>query len=222
MIRFDKAVILVGQGEVNEAVLTDVARHYPIVALDGGVRKLNALGLQADIIIGDMDSCPPDIKAEWAQNKMIVIEEQDSNDFEKALYSIEAPLFFGFGLLGGRFDQLMASIHALVKYQAHKKLIMVSPYEVLWCVKGDITISLPADCACAILPIEPLTFAASSGLRWPIEGMCLEIGSLISSSNQMISHQLTLSPCADDLDKAYLISCDVKGLDDVMRYYLSL
>ena len=221
MMKFDKAVIIVGQGEVHEALLKQMAPHYPLIALDGGVKKLVSLGLEADVIIGDMDSCPDDLKAKLA-DKIIPLSEQDSNDLEKALYSLDAPLFIGFGLLGGRFDQVMANLHGLVKYQLQKKLIMISPYEILCCVKGAVRLSLPAGIGCAILPIKPICFAQSSGLRWPIDGLRLEIGQLISSSNHCEETPISLTPCDEDKDIPYLISCDSAVADDIISYFLGI
>ena len=221
MMKFDKAVIIVGQGEVHEALLKQMAPHYPLIALDGGVKKLVSLGLEADLIIGDMDSCPDDLKAKLA-DKIIPLSEQDSNDLEKALYSLDAPLFIGFGLLGGRFDQVMANLHGLVKYQLQEKLIMISPYEILCCVKGAVRLSLPAGIGCAILPIKPICFAQSSGLRWPIDGLRLEIGQLISSSNHCEETPISLTPCDEDKDIPYLISCDSAAADDIISYFLGI
>ena len=216
MMIFDRPVILVGHGEVDETRLVDMARHYPLIALDGGFRHLKALGLDADVIIGDMDSCAD---AEIAEDTEILkLDEQDSNDFEKALYSVEAPYFIGFGLLGGRLDQVMANLHGLVKYQAHKKIILISPYEVLCCLKGAVEIDLRADCACAILPIEPICFKASSGLRYPIDGLLLKMGEMISSSNHLENRNLSLIPIQEDLAKPYLISCAPEALDDMLTY----
>ena len=217
MMQFDKAVILVGQGEVNESRLTDMARHHPIIALDGGLQKLERLGLEAEWVIGDMDSIPQKLASNYA-DKMIKIDEQDSNDFEKALYAIKAPLFIGFGLLGGRFDQVMATLHGMIKYHLRKKLMIVSAYEVLICVMGQVKITLPADCACAILPIRPISFSSSSGLRWPVDGLRLEIGGTISSSNHLIGTELVLVPDDQDMQTPYLISCAPIAIDSLMRY----
>lgn len=217
MIKFDKPVILVGQGEVHERLLRAMARDYPLIALDGGLQKIKALGLDADVIIGDMDSCAPDLSSKSGA-KILHIDEQDSNDFEKALYSIEAPYFIGFGLLGGRFDQVMANLHGLVKYLARKRTILISPYEILCCVKGAVEISLSADCACAVLPIEPISFKSSSGLRYPIDGLRLEMGSLISSSNHIDGQHLSLIPDDEDSEKPYFVSCAVEAIDDILTY----
>ena len=219
-MKFDKAVIVVGQGEVNDALLKQMAPHYPLVALDGGVQKILSLGLEADVIIGDMDSCPNDLKA-GLSDKIIALSEQDSNDLEKALYTIEAPLFIGFGLFGGRFDQVMANLHGLVKYRPSKMLIMISPYEILCCVKGAVKIGLPTDIDCSILPIQPIRFAHSSGLRWPIDGLRLAIGECVSSSNHCEATELSLTPCDEDSDIPYLISCYIKAVDDIIRYCLA-
>lgn len=218
MMIFDKPVILVGQGEINEALLCDMARHYPLIALDGGMGKIKALGLDADVIIGDMDSYAPDL-ADDISAQILKIDEQDSNDFEKALYTIQAPLYMGFGLLGGRFDQVMANLHGLVKYQTQKKLIIISPYEILCCVRGAVALSLPADCACAVLPIEPISFTSSSGLRYPIDGLRLEMGSLISSSNHIDGTHLSLVPVDEDLETPFLISCAPEALEDMLTYF---
>ena len=54
-----KLALIVGQGEVNQPLLNDMAPNLPLVALDGAAHMLRETGLSADVIIGDFDSFDP-------------------------------------------------------------------------------------------------------------------------------------------------------------------
>ena len=213
-MHFHTPVIIVGQGEVNEEWLVKLAATFPVIALDGALQITAALGLKADLVIGDCDSVDKTLIDE-AADQIVHITEQDSTDFEKALYSIEAPLFLCFGLFGKRFDHSFANMHIVKKYYDRAPLIVINADEVITCHKGDLLAETKTDSRVSILPLEPITFAATNGLLWPFDGQELAIGTLVSSSNQATSDQLALAPISSDQDKSYLLCRDL-GLVELM------
>ena len=219
VMRFHTPVIIVGQGEVNEKWLIKLAAACPVVALDGALQITAALGLKADIVIGDCDSVDKTLIDE-AADQIVHITEQDSTDFEKALYSIEAPLFLCFGLFGKRFDHSFANMHIVKKYHDQTHLIVINADEVITCHKGDLLAETKTDSRVSILPLEPITFATTTGLLWPFDGQELAIGTLVSSSNQAASDQLKLAPISSDQDKSYLLCRDLGLLKSILQPYV--
>ena len=107
---YDTPVILLGGGDINWPVLQHyVDLSFPIVAADGAANALETTAIVPDRIIGDLDSLTrPET---WSERTSLHhVTEQDSTDFEKCLYSIEAPLHIGFGFLGQRLDHFPAQL----------------------------------------------------------------------------------------------------------------
>ena len=97
-MQFDKAVIIVGKGDIHWPALRAVSSRYDIIALDGAYDQLVANQFIVSAVIGDLDSLSARDDIDTDKVTVIAIEEQDSNDFEKAIYSITAPAFLCFGL----------------------------------------------------------------------------------------------------------------------------
>ena len=102
-----------------------------ISCADGGANRLHTiLGHKPmytpSSIIGDLDSVSPDVLDFYTQRGVQVVrdDDQDYNDLDKSLkyiastYQAEAVkrTVIIIGGFGGRFDQEMASIHAMFKW----------------------------------------------------------------------------------------------------------
>ncbi len=108
-------VTLVGGGPGSATALALAVGKAPcVIAADGGADRAKAIGIVPSTIIGDIDSFS---KVESWQNsdvKMFKIDEQETTDFEKCLYSVSAPVFLGVGFLGARTDHGLAAMNAMV------------------------------------------------------------------------------------------------------------
>ena len=213
-----KMALIVGQGEVNQPLLNDMAPNLPLIALDGAAHMLRETGLSADVIIGDFDSF--DATAYGTDDGTpIKIAEQDTNDFEKALYHLKPETLIGFGLFGKRFDQAMANLHVMAKYHDATKIIAVTNDEIITVHKGRTRLSAVEDALFALIPLAPVRFHASHGLAYALDGLSLGFGACVSSSNQARAPFIDLVPEADDEDVFYaccrpLSLLERDGLDD--------
>ena len=108
--------------------------HSVLIGADGGVLFLERIGLQADLIIGDLDSIPAAKINHYQQLGIEMIKyplEKDQTDGELALqFCIDS----GFkevviiGALGGRFDQQLANIFLLeYAYRHQLKAVIREP-----------------------------------------------------------------------------------------------
>lgn len=202
----DKSVLIIGQGEVNESVLHQFAAHLPLIALDGAADFLAAYGLQAEMVIGDMDSLQktPDA-AQHDKAAYVQLDEQDSNDFEKALYHLAPSSVLGIGLFGKRFDQSMANLHVMAKYQNQTRIIAVTNDEIITMHKGPVKLASEAGGLVAVIPLAPMRFASSTNLGYALSGLALGFGEMISSSNHATASQIEIVPEAESASISYAV-----------------
>ncbi|MGI9373688.1 MAG: hypothetical protein ACR2OJ_14440, partial [Hyphomicrobiales bacterium] len=94
---FSRPVLLVGGGACDAGLLRAYAtRGYALVAADGGAEHIAACDLVPELIIGDLDSLQD--RQTWSEKaKVIEISEQDTTDFEKCLYTTQAPHYLALG-----------------------------------------------------------------------------------------------------------------------------
>jgi thiamine pyrophosphokinase len=179
----EKPVICVGGGAMSEADLALMrALDLPIFAADGGAHRLaNADDLPLQAIIGDLDSI--DDHTHWPPSLFCQIDEQQTTDFEKCLYSIAAPLVIGFGFLGGRLDHTLASLHALRRYR-DRPVVLIGGEDAVFLAPTKLTLKLEVGARISIIPQRRCKALASTGLAWPINGLILEMGTMIGTSNR--------------------------------------
>ena len=177
-------VLLVGGAECCRAdfdAADEFAKTY--VGVDGGTDRLAGWGAAPDLVIGDMDSIatPPPESAQ-----VLPIAEQDSTDLEKALREIDAPLYIGIGFIGGRVDHTLAAMHALVRF-SEKPVILLGPEDVIFASPLDWRVEIAAGERISFYPVRRVEAVGSKGLRWPIDGLLLEGGAQIGTSNETVS-----------------------------------
>ena len=215
MIQQDKPMLIIGQGEINEPAFIKLARMHRIIALDGAADYVLAQGFVPDAVIGDMDSF--DGKKLPPSTDLIHIDEQDSNDFEKALYHFKPAMVYGIGLFGKRFDQAMANLHVMAKFHDMSEVIAVTQDEIITVHKGPMRLMAEPQGLVAIVPLVPMDFASSTGLGYGIDDMRLGFGEMISSSNHATASHIEIVPEAHDKASAYAICRPLSLLDALIR-----
>lgn len=203
--QFDSPVLLVGGGEIEwELLKQQRVAGYPIVGVDGGANRLKENGIVPDLLIGDLDSVA-DRDSYSKQTEIIEISEQDTTDFEKSLYSIDAPLFIAFGFWGGRLDHSLAALHVLTKYRSQKSILLVDQIDMMLVPGGNFSMALPKNSRISIYPLEPTTFQASQGLKYPLTGLTLKAGDAVGVSNETTSEEVEITPSPDSSDNYAVI-----------------
>lgn len=90
-----------------------------VIAADGGVKYLEALGIEADICIGDFDSVTIAERKKIERSKAQVIELPTEKDETDTLAAImegieqECETFYLLGALGGQLDHTLANLQCL-------------------------------------------------------------------------------------------------------------
>ncbi len=181
---FDGPTAIVGGGAVEPGLLVELNRRgVALVGADGGGDAIGAAGLVPKAIIGDLDSLAD--RAGWEQRTQVIhIPEQITTDFQKALYSTQAPVTLALGMTGKRLDHTLAALSAVLQYAPTRRLLLVDEIDVALAVVGPIKFDADPRERISIHPLVPIHFERSQGLFYPMDGLTLEPGGLIGTSNE--------------------------------------
>lgn len=194
LFTFSEPVILVGGGDVDPDQLRQIATlGHPIVAADGGANILNECNLSPKAIIGDLDSLE---EIEDWKTRTTVDHQRDENttDFEKCLASVEAPLYICLGFWSGNLGHCLASQHLMARFQATKNIILLTKTDAMRATKGPLSLALAPDQPLSVCPLAPITFAHSTGLHYPLDGLFMAQGTYIGTSNKTNAIEVTITP----------------------------
>lgn len=213
-------ILLVGGGDIAWQQLEIINRSpYPIIGVDGGAVSLRDKGIIADVIIGDLDTLS-NVAPFSAPTEIIKLEEQQTTDFEKALYSIEAPLFICFGFWGNRLDHCMSALHILTKYRGQKCVLMIDQADFLFTPQGPLDLELSIKSRISIYPLEETTFTNSSGLLYPLDGLTLKAGDAIGTSNEVNNSPVRIN-LTNDTQANYVVILPNSELGSVLKSFQS-
>jgi len=191
-LRFSEGVTLVGGGALSRETFNAARALAPVVvAADGGADRLAAWGAHPAAVIGDMDSVA-DLDAWRARGDVTVLRlpEQDTTDFEKCLYSVEAPFYLGAGFTGRRLDHTLAALHALLRWR-DKRVALIGEEDVAFLCPCDWRATLSPGARVSFFPLAPVRGVASTGLCWPVEGLDFAPGLRVGTSNAASAAQVS-------------------------------
>lgn len=185
---------IVGGGAVDKAMLVELAaRGVALVGADGGADAIGAAGLVPAAIIGDLDSIAD--RAGWEKRTRVIhIPEQITTDFQKCLYSTRAPVTLALGMTGKRLDHTLAALSAVLQYAPTRRLLLIDEVDVALAAVGPVEFGAGVRERVSIHPLLPIRFARSTGLFYPMDGLLLEPGGLIGTSNEGTGGRVEIVP----------------------------
>jgi thiamine pyrophosphokinase len=191
---FKGPIAIVGGGAVEPRLLVELhERGVVLVGADGGGDAIGAAGLVPAAIIGDLDSLTN--RAVWeSKTQVIHLPEQITTDFQKALYSTQAPVTLALGMTGKRLDHTLAALSAVLQYAPMRRLLLVDEVDVALAVVGSIAFYARERERVSIHPLLPIAFERSMGLLYPMDGLTLEQGGLIGTSNEGTGGHVEIVP----------------------------
>ncbi len=178
---YGSAVTLLGGGEFSARDLREAIDIAPVlVCADGAANDASELGLEPDLIVGDLDSISTAVRERFPE-KLVRIDDQDTTDFDKCLSRVAAPLLVCIGFTGFRLDHELAALASLAKYTTHPALL-VTRYEVCFRVPRTLEMQIPENTTVSLFPFSSVS-ARSKGLKWPLDGLELHPSGMIGTSN---------------------------------------
>lgn len=177
-----RAVTLLGGGAVARGDLDLALAFAPdLVAADGGAGHAVAAGHLPMAVYGDMDSLSAEMRAAIPPERIHVLAEQDSTDFDKALRHIQAPMVIALGFTGDRVDHELAVYHGLAM-RADVRCIVLGAHDLVVHAPPRLVLDLPAQTRLSLFPLGDVT-GQSAGLVWPIDGLAFHPARKIGTSN---------------------------------------
>ena len=194
LLDFSKIPItLVGGAGIYKNDLIKCLTWAPkLIAADGGAEALKKFNRIPDYILGDLDSLKDSQQWEKLGAKIIRLQEQDTTDFEKCLYSIEAETIFGLGFVGKRVDHFLAVCSTIVKYH-HKRIILIGTHDVIFHASRRFRIKLKPNTRVSLFPMKKIVGLNCSGLKWPISELTFDPMGRVGTSNMSTEEPLDIS-----------------------------
>jgi thiamine pyrophosphokinase len=194
-----KKILIFANGEPNDGDMVQEALQSAsdalIIAADGGARVASFFGLQAHIVIGDMDSLPPKEQKRLTQLGTTFIPyptDKNETDLELCLkYAIQQGTTWIriIGGIGGRFDQVLANVLLMtlpelrqcdIKVVAGKQAIRIL-------YSGDNHLTGQLGDTLSLIPIAGDALGVTTyGLKYPLNSENLIFGLARGISNVMI------------------------------------
>jgi len=148
----------------DKSFFTDL--QLPIIAADGAANSLVRLGLSPDLIIGDLDSVSPVIRA---SHKVLHCPEQSTTDFQKCLAHLKENNLLPavvVGINGGHLDHLLNNIAIFLTTNS----ILYAPPLVGYVLKENTQQKhkLPLNSKLSIFGMPNAT-VSTRGLKWELK-----------------------------------------------------
>jgi len=192
-IDFDGLLVIVGGGTVDVELLRELyVNGAHLVGADSGADAIAAAGLKPEAIIGDFDSLA-DVNDWRGKTRLMQIAEQETIDFEKALYSTKAPVTVALGMTGKRFDHTLAALDSVTRH-ASRNLILVDEEDLALALDRPFSFAVAPGERVSVHPLAPVTFASSTGLKYPLDGLTLAPGIRTGTSNAAGNGPFTITP----------------------------
>lgn len=167
-----------------------------IIAVDGGLGALKELGLEPDVVVGDLDTVSPEVVAYYRRREHIIWEvhnpEKDDTDTELAI-SRAAATGCGeivlLGATGGRLDHMIGNIHLLYPcLQRGIQAYILDPQNRLYLTDGERHFK-KGELWGKYISFLPLTERVEGitlrGFKYPLTDRDIEIGTSLCISNEL-------------------------------------
>ncbi|MGI9436064.1 MAG: thiamine diphosphokinase [Geminicoccaceae bacterium] len=212
LFRAANPVLLIGGAPVDMDLLKRLAVDRALIAADSGADAAFAAGLVPDLVLGDLDSIS-DAEQARQRTRVIQIPDQNTTDLQKALAYIEAPMIVGLGFLGARFDHSLAAVHALSACTKPQEILLADTHDVVLRVRGDFAGNLAPGLRFSIWPLGIQTFRRSTGLRYPLDGLTLQSGKMVGTSNEVTAPEVFIEA---GVGQGYLVITPIETIDALL------
>jgi thiamine pyrophosphokinase len=203
MTHYPIRVVLFVNGDLPapDRVRDQLSADDTLIAVDGGLRHLETIGVIPDLVIGDLDSIDQ-AQLQLYRNQGIQIRqfpvEKDETDLELALDAacdLHPQSIWVVAALGGRLDQTLANIFLLTRPDLEGyDLRLIDGHTEVFLIRDSAVIQGEIGQRVSLLPLNvPAAGISTQGLHYPLLNETLYPDKTRGLSNQMISPTVTIS-----------------------------
>ena len=191
--------IIIANGQIrdNDFYRSLIAPTDLVICADGGASNALALGMQPQIVIGDLDSLDGNLKAQLdAEGCQILTHpaRKDETDLELAWrYAIDRGVDESLilGARGSRIDQTLANVLLLTLPEMRSvKIRILDGRQEVFLIRNEALVEGQVGDTLSLLPLtEQVTGIYTEGLEYPLENDTLYLGPSRGISNVLTSSQ---------------------------------
>ncbi len=142
-----------------------------IICCDGAVNKLVESGREPYIVIGDLDSVKPEIKTEY-QDRLVQVIDQNTNDLTKAVnwcakHNVNEVIILG--ATGGREDHTVGNISLLAQYAQVISVKILTDKGVFIPISKTTTFDSFVGQQVSVFTLNAALEISSTGLKYPLK-----------------------------------------------------
>jgi len=190
-----------GPLELSPKVRAMVSSAERLVGVDGGSRHLASMQLLPHLAVGDMDSIPRDLLAQYRDEGVemhLHPTKKDATDLELAL---ELALTGGasrisiLGATGGRLDHTLGNLFLLARcLPTGIPVCIMDQEQCIHLMDQALTLSGAVGDTLSLLPATPEACGVSlTGLEYPLHNATLTFGTSLGMSNVFVETQATVT-----------------------------
>lgn len=180
-----RGVIICG-GNVGEYIKGHIKLDDFVICADSGYDHAKKFGINADIVIGDMDSTK---FSEMPEEKMLYPKRKDFTDSELAIMYAEEKGFESvllFGMIGTRMDHSLANINMLPRL---KNAVIIDENNEIYYAEDEFSLSGNKGDIISIIPYsQDLLGVTTMGLDYPLENGTIKRSTSLGVSNVMVDN----------------------------------
>lgn len=204
-----KRAILFSNGFAEKPECLTLHDQDYLIAVDGGMRYLDALGRKPHLLIGDLDSIDAQQLHILEQNKTEIMRfkaEKDFTDLELALREAISrgytQIVIAFGL-GGRLDHLLGSLGLLSLFTNLSEDVELSFDDGItrvFLVKDALNLKVGVDDIISLIPWRgDVLVKETQNLAYPLHHETLPFGSTRGNSNLALAETIMVSVSQGEL-----------------------
>lgn len=210
MCKDNPRVILFVNGELPapEELRARLSPDDILIAVDGGLRHMVALGLTPALILGDLDSAnPQDIQKFEAQGVPVRRYPVDKNETDlelgiQAALELHPKTIWIIAALGDRLDQTLGNIFLLTQPElTDLDVRLVDGTQEVFLIRSQVTLNGQPGQTVSLLPLMgPVTGVTTGQMAYP-----LNHETLYPSRTRGISNRMTAATASVSIDNGILL-----------------
>ncbi len=165
-----------------------------VVAADGAANRILSVGIQPNVIVGDLDSLDPQLNR--SELSIAQDDDQETTDCDKLLNLVQRlypdDAFALIGLEGDRFDHVLASLHSVARLYPKTRLILRDGIGFIVTPDQPATVSSREGQTVSLIPLIPCEGVQMQGVHWAPKAELSPMGAT-SISNMASGDQVVAS-----------------------------